>query len=172
MYRSVETAVQAGTVDLTTSSDEVLEATDTEAHLAAEAAEEADTVVVHVALRPRRGSARRCLAGLAALAAAHPDVAVSVSGLGKDERSVRVTVGIELGPRAGVARFSPQAQAAYAFVSELFTSLYDHMPVYTAEPGDAERAAAAGLMASLGVGAPAAEVPAPRAVPAAERVLV
>ena len=118
-----------------------------------------------MALRPRRGSARRCLAGLAALAAAHPDVAVSVTGLGKDERTVRVTVGVELGPRAGVARFSPQAQAAYAFVSDLFTSLYDHMPVYSAEPGPAERAAAAGLMASLGVGAPVTPaVPAPRAV--------
>ena len=162
MYRSADQAILADTVDLTTSSTEVLDVLDTDA------AEEADTVVVHVALRPRRGSARRCLAALAALAAAHPDVAVSVSGLGKDERSVRVTVGVELGPRAGVARFSPQAQAAYAFVSELFTSLYDHMPVYSAEPGPGERAAAAGLMASLGVGATAADVPAPRAVPAAE----
>ncbi len=165
MYRSADQAIPADTVDLTTSSTEVLDLTDTDV---SDAAEEADTVVVHVALRPRRGSARRCLAGLAALAAAHPDVAVSVSGLGKDERSVRVTVGVELGPRAGVARFSPQAQAAYAFVSELFTSLYDHMPVYSAEPGPGERAAAAGLMASLGVGSPAADVPAPRAVPVAE----
>ncbi|MGY1747036.1 hypothetical protein [Blastococcus sp. SYSU D00695] len=169
MYRSADQAIPAGTVDLTTDD---LAATQADADLAAEAAEEADTVVVHVALRPRRGSARRCLAGLAALAAAHPDVAVAVSGLGKDERTVRVTVGVELGPRAGVARFSPQAQAAYAFVSELFTTLYDHMPVYTAEPGPAERAAAAGLMASLGVGGPApAVVPAPRAVPATEHAL-
>ncbi|RBY86216.1 hypothetical protein DQ240_09510 [Blastococcus sp. TF02A-26] len=143
---------------------------DLEPARAADLADDVDTVVVHVALRPRRGSARRCLAGLAALAAAHPDVAVAVTGLGKDERTVRVTVGVELGPRAGVARFSPQAQAAYAFVSDLFTTLYDHMPVYCAEPGPAERAAAAGLMASLGVGAETV-VPAPRAVPAAEHVL-
>jgi hypothetical protein len=169
MYRSAD---PADTVDLTDgTSTDFLGMSDTDDVLATEQAEDADTVVVHVALRPRRGSARRCLAGLAALAAAHPDVAVSVSGLGKDERTVRVTVGVELGPRAGVARFSPQAQAAYAFVSELFTSLYDHMPVYTAEPGPAERAAAAGLMASLGVGA-SADVPAPRAVPTAERVLL
>ena len=168
MYRSTDQAIPADTVDLTTAVDpstDVLGDFDTDAFLAAE---EADTVVVHVALRPRRGSSRRCLAGLAALAAAHPDVAVSVTGLGKDERTVRVTVGVELGPRAGVARFSPQAQAAYAFVSELFTTLYDHMPVYAAEPGPAERAAAAGLMSSLGVGS-AADVPAPRAVPTAER---
>jgi hypothetical protein len=171
MYRSADQAIPAGTVDLTTPSiDEVPGSDDdatSDAVLPADEAEEADTVVVHVALRPRRGSARRCLAGLAALAAGHPDVAVSVSGLGKDERTVRVTVGVELGPRAGVARFSPQAQAAYAFVSELFTTLYDHMPVYCAEPGPAERDAAAGLMASLGVGS-AAEQPALRSVPAVE----
>ena len=101
-----------------------------------------ETVVVHVQLRPRRGSTRRCLAELAALAAAHPAVAFSVTGLGKDERVVRVTVGVELGPREAIARFSPQAQAAYAFVSDLFTVLYDHMPVYAAEPAAAERAAA------------------------------
>jgi hypothetical protein len=105
-----------------------------------------ETVVVHVQLRPRRGSTRRCLAELAALAAAHPAVAFSVTGLGKDERVVRVTVGVELGPREAIARFSPQAEAAYTFVSDLFTVLYDHMPVYAAEPAAAERAAAEVLL--------------------------
>ena len=57
-----------------------------------------------------------------------------------------MTVGVDLGPRTAVAKFSPQAQAAYAFVSALFSSLYDHMPVYTAEPSGAERAAAAVLL--------------------------
>lgn len=106
----------------------------------------ADTVVVHVQLRPRRGATRKCLAALASLAAEHPAVAFAISGLSKDDRVVRITVGVELGPRLGVARFSPQAQAAYAFVSEMFTALYDHMPVYTAEPSEAERAAAATLL--------------------------
>ncbi len=105
-----------------------------------------ETVVVHVQLRPRRGSTRRCLAELSALAAAHPAVAFSVTGLAKDERVVRVTVGVELGPRAAIARFSPQAQAAYAFVSDVFTALYDHMPVYATEPAPGERAAAEALL--------------------------
>jgi hypothetical protein len=121
---------------------------------------ESDTVVVHVQLRPRRGSTRRCLAALAELAGAHPAVSFSLTGLSKDDRVVRVTVGVELGPRAAVARFSPQAQAAYAFVSSMFTTLYDHMPVYTVEPGDAERAAAADLMVRLAAG-PAVEVAVP-----------
>ncbi len=108
-----------------------------------------ETVVVHVQLRPRRGSTRRCLAELSALAAAHPAVAFSVSGLAKDERVVRVTVGVELGPRSAIARFSPQAQAAYAFVSDVFTVLYDHMPVYAAEPAAAERAAAEVLLGAV-----------------------
>src|SRR6478609_6257193 len=108
--------------------------------------DEPESVVVHVQLRPRRGATRKCLAALAALATEHAEVALAVTGLSKDDRVVRVTVGIDLGPRAGVAKFSPQAQAAYAFVSALFTALYDHMPVYAAEPSAAERAAAATLL--------------------------
>ena len=119
-----------------------------------------ETVVVHVQLRPRRGATRRCLAALAALAAEHEAVSFAVSGLSKDDRVVRITVGVELGPRAGVARFSPQAQAAYAFVSAIFATLYDHMPVYTAEPAASERAAAATLLEAIAGGAvPAAELP-------------
>ncbi|MGY1778965.1 hypothetical protein [Geodermatophilus sp. SYSU D01036] len=124
-----------------------------------------ETVVVHVQLRPRRGSTRRCLAELTALATAHPSVAFSVTGLGKDERVVRVTVGVELGPREAIARFSPQAQAAYAFVSDLFTVLYDHMPVYAAEPSAAERSAAEVLLR-----ADDAELEAPDGALALERV--
>jgi hypothetical protein len=108
--------------------------------------DEPESVVVHVQLRPRRGATRKCLAALAALAAEHDQVSFGVSGLSKDDRVVRVTVGVDLGPRAGVAKFSPQAQAAYAFVSAIFATLYDHMPVYTAEPSGAERAAAAVLL--------------------------
>ena len=127
---------------------------------AAERGLDGDPVVVHVQLRPRRGTTRRCLAALAALAAEHESVSFAVSGLSKDDRVVRITVGIELGPRAGVARFSPQAQAAYAFVSDLFTALYDHMPVYTAEPSGSERAAAATLLEAVAGGsASAADLP-------------
>ena len=103
----------------------------------------AETVVIHVQLRPRRPATRRCLAALAALAARHDGVAFSLTGLGGDHRVVRVTVGVELGPRELVAKFSEQAQAAYAFVDALFTDLYDYMPVYVGEPSAAERTAAA-----------------------------
>src|ERR687896_9515 len=137
---------------------------------------EPESVVVHVQLRPRRGATRKCLTALAALAAEHDEVSFAVTGLSKDDRVVRVTVGIDLGPRTGVAKFSPQAQAAYAFVSAIFTTLYDHMPVYTAEPSGAERAAAAALLeratgsADLfepagGSAAEAMQVPAPVPVP-------
>ncbi len=125
----------------------------------AEHGAETDSVVVHVQLRPRRGATRKCLAALAALAAEHESVPFAVTGLSKDDRVVKVTVGIDLGPRVAVAKFSPQAQAAYAFVSAVFTSLYDHMPVYTGEPSAEERAAASRLLE----GAPAAAT----AVPAA-----
>ncbi len=78
---------------------------------------EPESVVVHVQLRPRRGATRKCLAALAALATEHPEASFAVTGLSKDDRVVKVTVGVDLGPRTGVAKFSPQAQAAYAFVS-------------------------------------------------------
>ena len=133
------------------------------AQAAAGQSDEPESVVVHVQLRPRRGASRKCLAALAALAAEHDQVSFGISGLSKDDRVVRVTVGVDLGPRAGVAKFSPQAQAAYAFVSAIFTTLYDHMPVYTPEPSGAERAAAAVLLeqadgGALRPGGPAADV--------------
>jgi hypothetical protein len=128
------------------------------AQAAVEQAGEQESVVVHVQLRPRRGATRKCLTALATLAAEHDEVSFAVTGLSKDDRVVRVTVGIDLGPRAAVAKFSPQAQAAYAFVSAIFASLYDHMPVYTAEPSGAERAAAAALLERAASGASAADV--------------
>src|SRR4051812_34682230 len=118
---------------------------------------EPESVVVHVQLRPRRGATRKCLAALAALAADHDQVSFAVTGLSRDDRVVRIPVGVDLGPRTAVAKFSPQAQAAYAFVSAVFAPLYDHMPVYTAEPGRAERAAAAVLMEQAAGGVIAAD---------------
>ena len=114
-----------------------------------------ETVVVHVQLRPRRSATRRCLAALSALAARHDAVPFSLTGLSGDARVVRVTVGVELGPRELIAKFSDEAQAAYAFVDGLFTDLYDFMPVYVGEPSETERAAAAGVLE-------AAETPRPR----------
>src|SRR4029450_1789115 len=124
-----------------------------DAQAAAGHGSEQESVVVHVQLRPRRGATKKCLAALAALAAEHDEVSFAVSGLSKDDRVVRITVGVELGPRAGVAKFSPQAQAACAFVSAIFTAPDDHMPVYTAEPSGAERAAAANLLERANGGA-------------------
>ena len=106
------------------------------------------------------GPVRKCLAALVALAAEHEAVGFALAGLSKDDRIVRVTVGIDLGPRAEVAKFSPAAQAAYRFVDGLFTGLYDYMPVYVAEPSEAERAAAAGVLTA--VSAPRPFIPTPR----------
>jgi hypothetical protein len=122
-----------------------------------------DTVVVHVQLRPRRSSTRRCLAALAALGARHELVSFDLTGLSGDDRVVRVTVGVELGPRELIAKFSEQAQAAYAFVDGLFTELYDYMPVYVGEPTPAERAAAAGVLEAAEAPSTAApRIPSPR----------
>jgi hypothetical protein len=105
--------------------------------------DETDHLVVHVQLRPRRAAARKCLTALAQLATEHAGVPVSLAGLSKDDRVLRITVAVDLGPRLEVARFSPAAQAAYGFVSDLFTVLYDHMPVYATEPTAEESAVVA-----------------------------
>ncbi len=141
-------------------SDEVAASTD----LRLPAAESAtpDTVVVHVQLRPRRSATRRCLAALSALAARHETVSFALTGLAGDARAVRVTVGVELGPREQIAKFSAEAQAAYAFVDGLFTDLYDFMPVYVGEPSEIERAAAAGVLAAADRPRSAPRTPAPR----------
>jgi hypothetical protein len=119
-----------------------------------------DSVVVYVQLRPRRPAVRKCLAALVALAAEHESVGFALAGLSKDDRVVRVTVGIDLGPTTEVAKFSAAAQAAYRFVDGLFTGLYDYMPVYVAEPSEAERTAAVGVLAA--VSAPRPVIPSPR----------
>jgi hypothetical protein len=118
-----------------------------------------ETVVVHVQLRPRRSSTRRCLAALSALALRHDTVPFALTGLSGDDRVVRVTVGVELGPRELIAKFSDQAQAAYAFVDGLFTDLYDYMPVYVGEPSETERAAAAGVLEAADTARPRAAAP-------------
>ena len=127
---SIDTAVQIGTDE----ADHAGAATD---HL-----------VVHVQLRPRRAAARRCLVALAQLATEHSGVPVALAGLSKDDRVLRITVAVDLGPRLEVARFSPAAQSAYGFVSDLFTVLYDHMPVYATEPTAEESAAVAPFLRS------------------------
>ena len=108
-----------------------------------EAVDAVDTLAVHLQLRPRRSAGRKCLAALAALADAHPGVPVTLAGLSKDARVLRITLAVDLGPRAEVARFSAAAQAAYLFVADVFTVLYDHMPVYATEPTAEESAAVA-----------------------------
>ena len=161
--RSVVTEpVDAGAVDLRLLDDVDVADLDADGALGGGRFEPAaaDTVVVHVQLRPRRSATRRCLAALSALAAQHPGVSFALTGLSKDDRVVRVTVGVELGPREQIAKFSAEAQAAYAFVDGLFTQLYDHMPVYVAEPAEAERGAAAGVLAAFA--APSPRVPMPR----------
>ena len=117
-----------------------------------------ETVVVHVQLRPRRSSTRRCLAALSALALRHDTVPFALTGLSGDDRVVRITVGVELGPRELIAKFSDQAQAAYAFVDGLFTDLYDYMPVYVGEPSETERAAA-GVLEAADTARPRAAAP-------------
>jgi len=126
----------------------------------------AETVVVHVQLRPRRSSTRRCLAALAALGDRHDVVPFALTGLSGDDRVVRVTVGVDLGPRELIAKFSDQAQAAYAFVDALFTDLYDYMPGDVGEPSAAEPPPAAGVREpaeSSRPRTPAPRIPSPRA---------
>ena len=108
----------------------------------------AGPIVVYVQLRPRWAVISKAMTALDALIEAHPDVVVSVCGLSRDPRYLRVTLSIGLGPTATIARFSAEATAAYTFVGEVFARLFDHAPCYVGEPTAEERTAAAAVSAS------------------------
>lgn len=105
----------------------------------------ANDLVIFVQMRVRFAAKGKFLAALETLAAAHPQATMTVAGISGDNRYLRVTLGINLGPRDEVARFSDQATAAYALVQAVFTDLFDHLPQYVAEPSATEQAAAAAL---------------------------
>lgn len=119
-------------------------------------------LLVHLQLRPRWACVGRAMGALDTLIGAHPAVAVAVCGLSRDPKYLRVTVSVALGPTETIARFSAEATAAFAFVSDVFTRLFDHAPCYVGEPTAAERAAAA----AFGAPARARVHPVPAAVPA------
>lgn len=105
----------------------------------------AGPIQVYVQLRPRWAVTSKALASLDALIEEHPGVAVSVCGVSRDAKYLRVTLSIGLGPTATIARFSAESTAAYTFVSEIFQRLFDHAPCYVPEPTGEERMAAAAL---------------------------
>ncbi len=110
-----------------------------------------DPLLVHVQLRPRWAAVGRATAALDALIAAHPGVEVNVCGVGRDAKYLRVTLSVDLGPTATIARFSAEAIAAYTFVADVFQRLFDHSPCYVAEPTAEERRAATVLREPSGV---------------------
>ncbi len=102
-------------------------------------------LTVYLQLRPTRAAAGQCLAALNTLISAHRAVPVGLCGVSRDERHLRLTLGVDLGARDQVARFSPAAVGAYGFVEQVFTVLFDYLPQYVVEPSEEERAAAQAL---------------------------
>ena len=100
-------------------------------------------VIVYVQVRPTPAGMSKCMAQLDRLIAAHPDVDVTVAGLSRDARNIRVTMGVNPGPLNLIAKpaQAQAAEAAFAFVGEIFTQLFDYLPHYSVAPTSEERAA-------------------------------
>lgn len=127
---------------------DLLDADDTARGRVQDHAEPTD-LIMYVQVRTRWATVSNCQAQIALLQRSHPDAKVTIEGLSKDSRYLRITLGINLGDSKSIAtRQGPSAEsvAAYAFTSDLFTSLFEHLPQYTPEPTTAERAAAAALL--------------------------
>lgn len=118
-----------------------------------------DDMLMYVQLRPRLAVQEKCLAALHNLAKKHPTVRFGLAGLSKDARYLHLTLAVNLGPATQIAKNANNgnaiAQAAYLFVSALFTELFDYLPQYTGEPSTEQQAAAAAI--TLNSGRPAAE---------------
>ena len=129
----------------------------------------APDVLIYVQLRARWAAKGKAMAALETLAAKHAGVEFTVAGVSQDARYLNITLAVNAGPVTQIAKNSNDgnatAQAAYLFVSALFTQMFDYFPQYTTEPTTEQQAAAIALLAAAPVtpAAAAAVVPAPRA---------
>lgn len=95
---------------------------------------------MYVQLRPGTQLFNKCVAHLERTVSQHPNVDVQIAGYSREDHQYLLTLAISLGPRDQIAKFSPEAVAAYNFVSAVFTEMFDFLPQYTQEPTAIERA--------------------------------
>ena len=104
---------------------------------------------MYLQLRATPGTLNKCLTHLDRQLQAHPGADVEIVGLGTDQQTVRVIIGVNLGDSFRIKRRPENVLAAYDFVQSLFAGLANFWPQYlTGTPTDDERDLLASVVAA------------------------
>jgi len=104
---------------------------------------------MYLQLRATRGTFNKCLIHLDRQLQAHPGADVEVVGIGTDQHTVRVIIGVNLGDSSRIKTRPKNVVAAYEFVQSLSADLANFWPQYlTGTPTDDERDLLASVVAA------------------------
>ena len=104
---------------------------------------------MYLQLRATPGTVHKCLTHLARQLQAHPFADVEIVGMGTDQHTVRVIIGVNLGDSFRIKARPKNVLAAYEFVQSLSAELANFWPQYlTGTPTDDERDLLASVVAA------------------------
>lgn len=111
---------------------------------------DADNQEIYVLLRPGSQLFAKFFAAFQkAVGDLHSGDIVKVAGFARDEHQFRVTVVVNLGPKAEVAAPSDMAVRGFNVLNHVFGQLSDYLPQYTFAPSEDEREQAEELLRAL-----------------------
>ncbi|MGV8847041.1 MAG: hypothetical protein ACOH1Y_17305 [Propionicimonas sp.] len=95
---------------------------------------------MYLEMRATHGTINTCLTRLDAHLQAHPDADAEIVGIGTDQHTLRVIIGVNLGDSYKIKSRPKNVLAAYDFVQTLTENLANFWPQYlTGTPTDEER---------------------------------
>ena len=104
---------------------------------------------MYLQLRATTGTVNKCLTHLDRQLQSHPDADVEIVGIGTDQHTVRVIIGVNLGDSFRIKTRPRNVLAAYEFVQSLSADLANFWPQYlTGTPTDEERELLASVVAA------------------------
>lgn len=104
---------------------------------------------MYLQLRATSGTVNKCLTHLDRLLQSHPGADVEIVGIGTDQHTVRVIIGVNLGDSFRIKTRPRCVLAAYEFVQSLSADLANFWPQYlTGTPTDDERDLLASVVAA------------------------
>jgi hypothetical protein len=104
---------------------------------------------MYLQLRATTGTVNKCLTHLDRQLQAHPGADVEIVGIGTDQHTVRVIIGVNLGDSFRIKTRPKNVLAAYEFVQSLSADLANFWPQYlTGTPTDEERDLLASVVAA------------------------
>ena len=104
---------------------------------------------MYLQLRATSGTVNKCLTHLDRQLQSHPGADVEIVGIGTDQHTVRVIIGVNLGDSFRIKTRPKIVLAAYEFVQSLSADLANFWPQYlTGTPTDEERDLLASVVAA------------------------